>query len=91
MTRTRDASDPTEEDAHGASDDDTHVLDVREIDEPPFDPIVDALADLGRDETLVIVNGFEPEPLYAELDRRGFTHRTTHVSEDEWHVAVEHA
>lgn len=70
--------------------DGARVLDVRESDAPPFERITSALAEIERDETLVIVNSFEPEPLYAELDRRGFTHRATQLGPDEWRVAVEH-
>jgi len=70
--------------------DGARVLDVRDIEEPPFERITGALADIERDETLVIVNSFEPAPLYAELDRRGFTHRATQLGPDEWRVAVEH-
>ncbi|QZY00447.1 DUF2249 domain-containing protein [Halobaculum rubrum] len=69
---------------------DPRVLDVRDIDAPPFERITGALADLDRDETLVIVNSFDPEPLYGELDRRGFTHRSSQVAPDEWRVRVEH-
>ncbi|MFC6787264.1 DUF2249 domain-containing protein [Halobaculum halobium] len=65
------------------------VLDVRETDAPPFEPITSALADLEGDGTLVIVNSFEPEPLYAELDRLGFTYRATRAGENEWRVTVE--
>ncbi|WP_435064643.1 DUF2249 domain-containing protein [Halobaculum sp. EA56] len=77
--------------AEDATDgDDARVLDVRETDAPPFDPISDALDDLDSDGTLVIVNSFEPEPLYDVLDRRGFAHRSEQVGPDEWRVAVEH-
>lgn len=79
----------TDPDAGPATNAD-RVLDVREIDAPPFERITSALAEIEGDETLVIVNAFEPEPLYAELERRGFTHRTTRVGPEEWHVAVEH-
>jgi len=67
------------------------TLDARAIDGPPFDAITDALAGLPDDETLVLVNSFEPEPLYDVLAARGFDHETTQVGPDEWHVHVEHA
>ncbi|WP_348612832.1 DUF2249 domain-containing protein [Halobaculum rarum] len=70
--------------------DSARVLDVRESDSPPFERITSALGELDPDETLVIVNSFEPEPLYAELDRRGFAHRATQLGPDEWRVAVEY-
>lgn len=67
------------------------VLDAREIDGPPFTPIMDALEGLGEGETLTLVNAFEPRPLYEELETRGFTHVAEQVADDEWHVEIEHA
>ncbi|MFC7082237.1 DUF2249 domain-containing protein [Halorussus caseinilyticus] len=63
-------------------------LDAREIDGPPFGTIASALSDLGDGETLVLYNGFDPEPLYAVLDRRGFDHETERVGPDEWRVEI---
>lgn len=67
------------------------VLDVRGIDEPPFDAISDALDGLDRGTTLVLINAFEPRPLYDVLEERGFTYATDRVSDDEWRVEIEHA
>ena len=67
------------------------ALDVRELDEPPFAPIVDALEELAPGETLLLVNSFEPEPLYAVLDQRGFAHEASQTEDGVWHVTVEHA
>ncbi|WP_115863449.1 DUF2249 domain-containing protein [Halorussus litoreus] len=63
-------------------------LDAREIDGEPFDDIVAALGDLGDDDTLVLVNSFEPEPLYDVLDDRGFDHESEQVAADEWRVEI---
>lgn len=68
----------------------THELDAREIDGEPFTDIMAALEDLPESEQLVLVNSFEPEPLYEVLERRGFTHETTQVADDEWRVTIEH-
>jgi uncharacterized protein (DUF2249 family) len=65
------------------------VLDVRDRDDPPFPVISDALDDLGPDESLLLVNGFEPEPLYEVLADRGFDHETERVDDDEWRVRIE--
>ncbi|ACM56751.1 DUF2249 domain-containing protein [Halorubrum lacusprofundi] len=65
------------------------VLDVRDRDDPPFPIISDALDDLGPDESLLLVNSFEPEPLYDVLADRGFDHETERVDDDEWHVTIE--
>ncbi|MFB6165860.1 MAG: DUF2249 domain-containing protein [Haloarculaceae archaeon] len=66
-------------------------LDAREIDGEPFGDIVAALEALPTGETLLLINSFEPEPLYDVLGDRGFTYRTTQAAPDEWHVAIEHA
>ncbi|MFC6890344.1 DUF2249 domain-containing protein [Halorubrum trueperi] len=52
-------------------------LDVREIDGEPFGDIMDAIADLPADESLLLINSFEPEPLYGVLEARGFRYETT--------------
>lgn len=66
----------------------TRELDVRTIDGEPFGEIMAALDELGGDETLVLVNSFEPEPLYAVLARRGYAHETTRAGDDEWRVSI---
>ncbi len=66
------------------------TLDVRRIDEP-FDRIVEELASLPEGATLTLVSAFEPEPLYAVLDARGFDHETRRVGPEEWRVEVAHA
>jgi uncharacterized protein (DUF2249 family) len=66
----------------------TRTVDAREIDGEPFAAIMDALDHLDSDETLLLINSFEPEPLYDVLERRGFTYETTQVESNEWHVAI---
>jgi len=66
-------------------------LDAREIDGEPFGDIMDALDELGEGETLLLINSFEPAPLYQVLERRGFTHEAEQASEDEWRVRIQHA
>jgi uncharacterized protein (DUF2249 family) len=67
------------------------TLDVREIDGEPFGAITSALEDLGSTETLLLINSFEPVPLYDVLSSRGFDHETTEVSDDEYHVHIRNA
>jgi uncharacterized protein (DUF2249 family) len=67
----------------------TTTLDVRSVDGEPFGHIQDALADLPDDGSLLLVNSFEPEPLYNVLEAKGFTHETTQVADEEWHVHIE--
>lgn len=66
------------------------VVDAREIDQP-FGEITTALGDLAEGERLVLINSFEPEPLYDVLERQGFTYETTRAGPDEWRVTVERA
>lgn len=66
-------------------------LDAREIDGEPFDDIMRALEELPEGESLLLINSFEPEPLYSVLETRGFTHETSQEAPDEWHVRIFHA
>jgi uncharacterized protein (DUF2249 family) len=66
-------------------------LDVREIDGEPFGEIVAALEKLPEDETLLLVNSFEPEPLYNVLEDRSFEFETDNPEPDLWHVEIRHA
>lgn len=72
-------------------DGDRRELDVRQRDGEPFSDIMAELDALPEGERLVLVNSFEPEPLYAVLDRRGFAYETTKVGDDEWRVVIEPA
>ena len=65
------------------------VVDVREDirrGQEPFDRIMCAVACLGEDEELVIVNLFEPVPLYGVLAQQGFVHQTARTSDGDWRV-----
>lgn len=66
-------------------------LDAREIDGEPFGAIVAELEEMTIDESLYLVNSFEPVPLYEVLDSRGFEHETNNPAPDEWHVEITHA
>lgn len=64
-------------------------LDVRDIDGEPFGDIMSALDDLAADESLLLVNSFEPEPLYDVIERRGFTYETANPEPGLWYVEIE--
>jgi uncharacterized protein (DUF2249 family) len=49
---------------------------------------MDALDSLPDDGTLVLVNSFEPEPLYPVLEQRGYTYQTSRAAENEWRVTI---
>lgn len=75
-------------DMHATNADRT--LDAREIDGEPFGDIVAELDALREGETLLLVNSFEPTPLFEVLSRRGFAYEVDEVEPDEWHVAITH-
>lgn len=66
-------------------------LDAREIEGEPFEEIMGVLNDLGTDESLLLINSFEPEPLYNVLEDRGFVYEASNPEEDVWHVEIEHS
>jgi len=66
-------------------------LDAREIEGEPFGAIVSELEKLAPGERFLLVNSFEPVPLYDVLEERGFEADARAVAEDEWHVVVTHA
>lgn len=68
-----------------------HELDAREIDGEPFGDIMAALKDLPNEDSLLLINSFEPEPLYDVLEKRGFEYATTQAASDEWYVEITHA
>ncbi len=70
------------------------VVDVRadqRRNKEPFDRIMAAVNALGPEEDLIVVNTFDPVPLYTVLGRRGFTHVTTQLGPEEWHIRFQHA
>lgn len=61
------------------SSDKIHQLDVRPIIESgkdPFQNIMAAVKELTDDKALLIINSFEPIPLYSVLGKQGFEHWT---------------
>lgn len=64
-------------------------LDVRpyhERGEEPFEAIMQAVESLDERGELLLVNSFEPRPLYRVMEKRGFTYRANEVADGEWHV-----
>jgi len=64
-------------------------LDAREVAGPPFDAISTALDGLEDGERLLLINSFEPEPLYEALETRGFQYEAKQVTDGERHVSIE--
>jgi uncharacterized protein (DUF2249 family) len=74
-----------------AADGGTRELDVGKVDGEPFDETTSALESLPEDGALVLVSGFEPEPLYAALERRGYAYETSRAADGEWRVTITEA
>lgn len=72
-----------------AIDERTTVLDVRpfhERGEEPFDAIMGAVAGLGPDQSLLLINSFEPVPLFRVMEKRGFGYTCTEIGPEEYHI-----
>ncbi len=54
--------------------------------EEPFPAIMEAVSSLGPEDVFVLVNSFEPVPLYGVLARLGFRHRSEEVAPGLWRV-----
>jgi len=64
-------------------------LDVREDirrGREPFSKIMQAVAQLGEDESLLLTAPFEPKPLFAVLAQRGFLHNSKPLDSGDWEV-----
>ncbi len=65
------------------------VLDVRPTiaaGGDPYDEIMTAVESLAPGQPLVIVNSFEPFPLYDRLGARGFGHTIERLPDGDWRV-----
>ncbi len=71
------------------SEPDPILLDVRPTlaaGEDPFDTIMAAADRLAPGQTLVLVNSFEPFPLYQVLAERGFERSVERFPDGDWRV-----
>lgn len=65
------------------------TLDVRPIlaaGGEPFDEIMAAVADLQSGQPLRLIAPFKPVPLFAVMEKRGFSHTETLLSGSDWEV-----
>ena len=73
----------------GTPDHKTVTLDVREDirqGREPFEKIMAAVDQLQPDETLLLINSFEPRPLYRVMVRNGFTHWAEQTADGDWKI-----
>ncbi len=66
-----------------------HELDVRSLDMAQrFTAIFGKLEELPEGDTLLLINDFEPVPLFAALDNKGYACQSLQVNDVEWHVKI---
>lgn len=66
-----------------------HRLDVRSLIIPQrFSAIFGKLEELAEGDTLLLINDFEPLPLFGELQRRGCVYESRQVGQSEWHINI---
>ena len=69
--------------------DKTVTLDVREDirqGREPFERIMAAAGKLQPGDTLLLINSFEPLPLYRVMAQNGFTHWAEQTADGDWKV-----
>jgi uncharacterized protein (DUF2249 family) len=65
------------------------IVDVRDdirAGREPFQKIMAAVERLQADETLLLINCFEPRPLYRVMAQHGFTHWAEQTADGDWKV-----
>jgi uncharacterized protein (DUF2249 family) len=70
----------------------TVTLDVRDFHErgeEPFAAIMSAVREVGVGEHFILINSFEPVPLYGVLGQAGFEHHSEQLGPDEWRIDFE--
>lgn len=68
---------------------DSVTLDVREDIRngvEPFGKIMEAVQNLKAGQRLVLINSFEPKPLYRVLEAEGFAHRAEELENGDWRI-----
>ena len=66
-----------------------HELDVRSLAMTQrFSAIFGKLEELPEGDTLLLINDFEPVPLFAALDNKGYACQSLQVNEVDWHVKI---
>ena len=67
----------------------TVTVDVREDirqGREPFDRIMAAVSQLEPGDTLLLINSFEPLPLYRVMAQNGFTHWAERMADGVWKI-----
>ena len=67
----------------------TVTIDVREdirLGREPFERIMAAVAQLEPSDTLLLINSFEPLPLYRVMEQNGFAHWAERTADGTWKI-----
>ena len=67
----------------------TVTVDVREDirqGREPFDRIMAGVSQLEPGDTLLLINSFEPLPLYRVMEQNGFTHWADRTADGVWKI-----
>ena len=65
------------------------ILDVRDDQakgSDPFERIMGAVAELAPGQDLILINTFEPLPLYKVMEKKGFEHESRQRAAGEWEI-----
>ncbi len=66
-----------------------HRLDVRPLSIPErFKAIFGKLDEVPAGDSLLLINDFEPVPLFGELSQRGCTYESRQLGPSEWHIKI---
>ena len=74
--------------SHGDTAGEMPTLDVRAFEGEPFGRIMSAVEELDSDDTLLLINSFEPVPLFDVLESSGYEYASEQVADDEWHISI---
>jgi hypothetical protein len=65
------------------------LVDARGLEPPePFERVMEAIADMGADDTVLMLLEREPYPLYRVLDRNGYAYHTTYRDDGVFEIRI---
>lgn len=64
------------------------TVDLRQLTDPPFDLVLDALEGVSSHETIEIIVSSEPLGLYDAIDNRDWNHKSRKISQHAWRVLI---
>lgn len=65
------------------------LVDARGLEPPePFQRVMEAIADMSADDTVLMLLEREPHPLYRVLERNGYAYRTTYRDDGVFEIRI---